>query len=771
MIKKSRQGFTLAEALITLVIMSLVIAATIPIVRTASNQPAEAPWKYIVRGNLINNNATYTAPENNALSVIGDSKIPYDDRINEGDLPTIFASQINPKLAIITQTGKAANPVISRHLIDFYEKSGTNKHKSIGKISFDQNFNLALGANTLDRTVREATADVLSPNDTTKWCELGDNAQGAANTAVGQYAMSGSKKAVEKDTSNSYRTITGVGNTALGAVAMQNITSGSWNIAIGPNSLKNLTTDNVNIAIGAESMKNMKKPASTNIAIGVSALLGNETDANTQPIDNVVVGHYAMQNNIKGNNNVAIGNYVLNSNTEGQYNVAIGKDAMRAGTAVHNTVAVGYGALRYNTAEGIDNTAIGYQSLFANVSGSSNTAVGNFSLQGNKSGKLNTAMGYYALAKNTEGIQNSAFGSDALSSNTTGVFNTAVGSFVLKDNTTGTYNTAVGISALGANTVGKYSTAVGAYALGSSNRTDTNAGYNTAVGYQALQNSNNNLCTGVGVQALQYNTGTYNTALGAYAMGGSSSKYVTGGYNIGIGPEAIRYGQGTHNIAIGYKALQNSTGNYNIAIGENAGASNTSGSYKLYIGHGTSPIISGDMTTGHVTIAGDLTVSGTINNLTSSDARLKNILGDNTAGLKEINQLKVKNYTFKNDKEKIPHVGVIAQELQKVFPNSVFQDKRSKYLKITREEIFWACVNAIKELSEKIQDVIAKVTGLDEKIKLLEARNKMNEDKITNLEHQNKLYEERLQAIEFQIAKQLENNTKTQNKLEDVKDE
>ena len=158
MINQRRQGFTLAEALITLVVMSLILAATMPIVRTASNQPAEAPWKYIVRGNLINNNAVYTASENNALAVAGDNKIPYDDGISEGDLPTIFASQINPKISIVTQPAKSSNPVISRHLLDFYEKNGTNKHKSIGKISFDRNFNLAIGTNALDTTVRDATA-------------------------------------------------------------------------------------------------------------------------------------------------------------------------------------------------------------------------------------------------------------------------------------------------------------------------------------------------------------------------------------------------------------------------------------------------------------------------------------------------------------------------------------------------------------------------------------------------------------------------------------
>ena len=78
-----------------------------------------------------------------------------------------------------------------------------------------------------------------------------------------------------------------------------------------------------------------------------------------------------------------------------------------------------------------------------------------------------------------------------------------------------------------------------------------------------------------------------------------------------------------------------------------------------------------------------------------SDIRLKNVTGDSTIGLDEINALEVKNFTFKNDKEKTPHVGVIAQQLQKVFPNSVFEDKKSGYLKIKTEEIFYAMVNSI----------------------------------------------------------------------------
>ena len=136
----------------------------------------------------------------------------------------------------------------------------------------------------------------------------------------------------------------------------------------------------------------------------------------------------------------------------------------------------------------------------------------------------------------------------------------------------------------------------------------------------------------------------------------------------------------------------------------------------------------------------------TLKNGTPSDIRLKNVTGDSTAGLKEINALEVKNFTYKEDKEKTPHVGVIAQQLQKIFPNSVSKDDKG-YLRIKTEEIFYAMVNSIKELCKQIQDLTAKVTGLDKRITELEKQNKL-------LAEQNKAFEKRLQKLEKQSAKQ-----------------
>ena len=677
MIKKSKYGFTLAEALITLVIMGLVLAATMPIVRTASNQPAEAPWKYIVRGNLINNNAVYTAAENNSLAVAGDNKIPYDDGIREGDLPTIFASQINPKIAIVTQGAKDSNPVISRHLLDFYEKSGTNKHKSIGKISFDRNFNLAIGTNALDTTARQATANVTNPDDTNGWYKLGASAKGAANTAVGQYAMGGASKLIEKDTSGSYRLLEGNENSSLGAFSMQHLTTGSYNVALGSYSMQFSKTSDANVAIGSSSMGNTE--GTGNVAIGVNALLGNRNVSDGATLGkvqgNVAIGYNAL---------VAAHNETSGAaNTNGSYNISIGANTMTKITSGKDNVAIGNNAMTNYGAESSSNVVIG--------SGNGGGAASNKCTH-------NTILGYSAMPAITSGTSNVAIGFASLYANTTGYNNIAIGNSSLQSNTTGLGNIAIG-SSVGTSGNGNNKLYIGGFMDGNAVRyTGTNA-----LIYGDMEN-----------RKLTVN--------GDFTISGT-------GY--------IKTSSGTTSKIVTEADLQRLTYRYptGVALGGTA-----------YVGVPD---------TGYII----------------SDARLKNISGDSTAGLKEISQLKVKNFTYKNDKKKTPHVGVIAQDLQKVFPHSVFQDGLSKYFKISREEIFWACVNAIKELNEKFQDLAAKITGLDEKIRILEARNKMNEEKITNLEHQNKLYEERLQAIEFQIAKQLENSTKVQNKLEDAKAE
>ena len=112
-----------------------------------------------------------------------------------------------------------------------------------------------------------------------------------------------------------------------------------------------------------------------------------------------------------------------------------------------------------------------------------------------------------------------------------------------------------------------------------------------------------------------------------------------------------------------------------------------------------------------------------------SDRRLKNVGKVFTGGLEEIKKLEVFNYTFKKDEEKTPRVGVIAQDLQKIFPNAVFKGDDG-FLRIRMEDMFYALVNAVKELDKKIDLLIQKQKKIDE----LEAKVDKLEKRLADLE-------------------------------------
>ena len=106
-----------------------------------------------------------------------------------------------------------------------------------------------------------------------------------------------------------------------------------------------------------------------------------------------------------------------------------------------------------------------------------------------------------------------------------------------------------------------------------------------------------------------------------------------------------------------------------------------------------------------------------------SDRRLKYVGKENTSGLDKIRQLKIFNYTYKKDTTKTPHVGVIAQDLQKVFPNAV-KKGADGFLTIRMEDMFYAVINAIKELDAKYQAQEKRINELEKRIEILEAKTK-----------------------------------------------
>lgn len=130
-----------------------------------------------------------------------------------------------------------------------------------------------------------------------------------------------------------------------------------------------------------------------------------------------------------------------------------------------------------------------------------------------------------------------------------------------------------------------------------------------------------------------------------------------------------------------------------------------------------------------------------------SDRRLKNVGEAYTAGLGELKKLDFYHYTFKKDEAKTPHVGVMAQDLQKVFPDAVTEGDDG-YLRIRMEDMFYAVINAVKELDAKITQIIENVTSLSKKVdeqqQIIETQQKLIEE----LQAQNADIEKRLAKVE-----------------------
>jgi hypothetical protein len=102
---------------------------------------------------------------------------------------------------------------------------------------------------------------------------------------------------------------------------------------------------------------------------------------------------------------------------------------------------------------------------------------------------------------------------------------------------------------------------------------------------------------------------------------------------------------------------------------------------------------------------------------TASDRRLKKNIYPYKKGLSEILKVKPVNFQYNKksnayDLEKI-YVGVIAQEIEKILPNTVTVTKE-KELKDMRtfdsSELMWTMINAIKELNQKIEKLEEKIT-------------------------------------------------------------
>lgn len=115
-----------------------------------------------------------------------------------------------------------------------------------------------------------------------------------------------------------------------------------------------------------------------------------------------------------------------------------------------------------------------------------------------------------------------------------------------------------------------------------------------------------------------------------------------------------------------------------------------------------------------------------------SDIRLKDNISENHDAIKKLLYIMPYDYTFKADKTKRPQVGVIAQDLQVYFPNSVREDKDG-HLNIRLDEMFFATINTMKDLDKIVQNAENEVTILEGQAEKVDKSQKLTEKRINDM--------------------------------------
>ena len=442
-----------------------------------------------------------------------------------------------------------------------------------------------------------------------------------------------------------------------------------------------------------------------NVLLGGAYPNIDNTPDNIEARDNVAIGYQSMNALKNAQGNTALGLSALSENISGKYNTAIGYNA---GSALHESYNTYIGAGAGEKASGSRNTAVGYQAGYEN-SGSVNVFVGaNAGRTG--SGSYNVGIGYDAL-RSVSGNYNVAIGTGALKNLTTGSYNTAIGYNACQYVTTGSHKTCIGYnSGPGANTQTSYMSATGSWSRGQ-----------TVSDYLGSKTDN---LERTYIGGRPYNYGG-DAVMEIHNVGGTNSNLIN---NPGVKSNTTTVING--NLIVRGRTMMTIGSKLWSFVEVDPKGSSAEHSMGYYSNNNIGTILAGNQQ--DYTVCYDTKVNtgpfplklkgGVCLDSTSSDRRLKNIGTRSIAGLKELNQLKIYDYTFKNDKSKHSQIGVMAQDLQKVFPNSVFEGPDG-YLRIRWDEMFFASINAIKELDRKIVSLVNRATKVETQIARLEQEN------------------------------------------------
>lgn len=495
-------------------------------------------------------------------------------------------------------------------------------------------------------------------------------------------------------------------NTAFGSGALDSLTTGTYNSAFGTNAGQKLTTGKYNTLIGY-----------------------NAGSSITDKSYNTIVGYNAGSGAI-GEGNTVIGNY---SGTKmSNYNTIIGEYAATKQIGSHNT-AIGYRALDMTSQAGDYNTAVGHQAMTTSSVGSYNTAIGSDSCNALSGASYKTCIGYKAGSLTSDFLNSTKLFSDDIE-------RIYIGSKVFShasDDRFSQYNSD-GVAVLEVHNVNSKS---GTYPvrIGSSNFGDSSVVIN---GHLIVR----------GQPFIESRSYFYDRAPALIGFTMERPKDATKTHAF-MGKDGSRRDRRVP----GRRGFRHAKwGGHTNCVCSRKCSADTDGVYSYdwtsRLKEGSSEVDGYRWSTTYT----DLSLGKTCNpnrdnheklNIDinyahggensccpdlASDIRLKDLTTIFDDGLNAINRLTVYNYTYKADEEQQPQVGVIAQDLKRVFPNAVSKDNKG-YYQIRWDEMFYAAINAIKTLDSKIEALASRVSKDRARIATLKKDNANLEKKLNSL--------------------------------------
>lgn len=413
--------------------------------------------------------------------------------------------------------------------------------------------------------------------------------------------------------------------------------------------------------------------ANRNVYMGYQAGQYNVSGA-----DNVFIGFRSGQNGADGTRNVFIGKFAGLRST-GSGSVYIGDEAGAFATGGWANVFIGQKSGYNNQAgigtQGARNVFIGREAGMSNMSGGNNTYLGTFAASGNKTGVENVVVGTTAASHGDKGSRNFYAGYRAGYTNT-GDFNTVMGHNAGSTESNYTIesdyyrNVMVGAEAGFATTIGNN---------------------NTYIGYRSARNNQ----TGSGNVMIGYNAGRDESGSNKFYLANTSDNYLMRGDFSQPGGLHIK-----GNVAINYS---NHFEGYGLIVDLPAGQ--TPAYYALWI-------------------RGDALAFGGVWN--ESDQQLKKnirLLTDASSAIRQLNGVRFDWDDAKRERspEDTPAIGVLAQDVERVFPELVREGPEG-FKAVNYASLIPVLIEAFKEQDVRYNTLNEQFEAQKEIIKQLEER-------------------------------------------------